>query len=410
MKLTVIVCIYNTAHAYVDECLASIRREKLEDYEILIVDDGSSLDYSELVEKYGVEYTKTENRGLLAARLHGLNLARGEYIAFVDSDDTVSLNYHQPMLDAAQKYDADIVINGWAFHTEKTKKCCLRDITLSREIDVSSPDTLLFYTELQGKDHSVFVQWNKVFRKALLLRAAEEIAKTDIAERGITYGEDALLNFYNYKHASRIVGINSGFYFYRMHSEQSVVASSVDKLKRQIDCMSYAFDMMIASSEGVNNKERIVENIIEWREMMSRTHYSYAKADGHTNLYDYIKTAYHVDVLKLPPISDSLAYIKYELIGYNFDEIDQVLTSIYFNGENTNASYDKSSKYLLRILQSMKTIKGIEVTYSRKSSIVIPKKKVRLIDKITHAEFVYRVGMILFKKGSKLRNLLKRYL
>ena len=108
MKLSIIICVYNTDYDYLDKCLTSLTRstlgnatmlkdEKIE-YEIIFVDDGSSKDYTSLVEKYGVRYTKTENQGIFLARALGISLATGDYIAFCDSDDTVSFNYHLPML------------------------------------------------------------------------------------------------------------------------------------------------------------------------------------------------------------------------------------------------------------------------------------------------------------------------
>ena len=95
MKLSIVVCVYNTKREYFDACLKSIRESTLkkEDYELLVVDDGSSEDYSEIIEKYDPVYVKTDNRGLLSARLYAIMIAKGEYIAFCDADDTVSLNY-----------------------------------------------------------------------------------------------------------------------------------------------------------------------------------------------------------------------------------------------------------------------------------------------------------------------------
>ena len=121
MKLTVIICVYNTDKSYLDECLSSITHSTLATaklcdrddigYEILMVDDGSTEDYRDLVDKYGVRYVKTENRGIFTARALGVELADGDFITFCDSDDTVSFNYHLPMLMTAEFHSADIVIN-----------------------------------------------------------------------------------------------------------------------------------------------------------------------------------------------------------------------------------------------------------------------------------------------------------
>ena len=99
MKLSVIVCLYNTKKEYLDKCLRSIRESTLknDEYELLVIDDGSSESYDEIIKKYNPVYVKTPNRGLLSARLYGIMIAKGEYIAFCDSDDSVSFNYYKPI-------------------------------------------------------------------------------------------------------------------------------------------------------------------------------------------------------------------------------------------------------------------------------------------------------------------------
>ena len=62
MKLSVIICVYNTEKSYLEKCLDSISSSTLHDYEIVIIDDGSTEDYSEILTKYKVKYSKTENK------------------------------------------------------------------------------------------------------------------------------------------------------------------------------------------------------------------------------------------------------------------------------------------------------------------------------------------------------------
>ena len=95
MRLSVIISVYNTPALFLNECLSSIVNSTLKpgDYEIILVDDGSELDYSDLVDKYSLKYIKTEKLGILNARLTGIALSVGDYVAFCDSDDTVSINY-----------------------------------------------------------------------------------------------------------------------------------------------------------------------------------------------------------------------------------------------------------------------------------------------------------------------------
>ena len=186
MKLSIIICVYNTDKGFVDECLGSLAASTLSEHEIVFVDDGSTVDYSDIIDKYKPIYTKTENRGLFGARLHGISVARGEYIAFVDSDDTVSKNYHMPMLREAERTGADIVINDWAFNPMGIRNYCTADSTIAGNVDVRG-DALAFYTSQRGREHSYFVQWNKLFRAELLKKSAADIAKTAAVDKHIVY-------------------------------------------------------------------------------------------------------------------------------------------------------------------------------------------------------------------------------
>ena len=69
MNLSIILCVYNTKIEYVEQCLDSVFSSTAEDFEVVFVDDGSVVDYSSVLEKHHIKYLRTENRGLLRARL-----------------------------------------------------------------------------------------------------------------------------------------------------------------------------------------------------------------------------------------------------------------------------------------------------------------------------------------------------
>ena len=87
-RVSIIIPTYNRAEMLV-ECLESIFAQTCDAYEVIVVDDGSTDNTDELIKPYldRVKYIKHENRGNAAARNSGLDLAKGEYIAFLDSDD-----------------------------------------------------------------------------------------------------------------------------------------------------------------------------------------------------------------------------------------------------------------------------------------------------------------------------------
>ena len=91
MKLTIIIPVYKV-EAYLNFCLKSIARQNVEDYEVILVDDGSPDRCPMICEEYAkkdprIRVIHQENRGLPAARNTGLRAASGEWIICVDSDD-----------------------------------------------------------------------------------------------------------------------------------------------------------------------------------------------------------------------------------------------------------------------------------------------------------------------------------
>ncbi len=402
MKLTVAVCVYNTEKKYFEECLKSIRNSTLKDYEILVIDDGSTIDYSDLVEKYEPRYVKTNNRGLFASRMFALTIANGDYIAFVDSDDTVSFNYHMPMVEKAIALDCDMIINDWAFHTEKSRYYCVNDPLISGDIALKDENCLKEFVKGEGRAHSYFVNWNKVTKRSTLLAAKSELEKTDIIMHRHTYSEDAIINFFVFRNAKKIANIHTGYYFYRIHDEQSINASSKDKLISQIDDMSRSFDIMLA-----NVSEDLKPYVLNWRALMSRTHYSYAKASKLTDLYDYIKEKYKVEKLEASTKKDGELYLKTKLIADNFHEIDKALRKIYFTKGNVTVIFDESDQYVLRTMKYIERMKH-DVTDKERKTLMVPKAIISKRNKLIHNPLVRSVGLLLFKKGSKARAFLKK--
>ena len=413
MKLSIIICVYNTATDYLVECLDSITNSTLKalngDYEICMVDDGSAIDYTELVETYHINYKKTENRGILAARTTGVEMASGEYIAFCDSDDSVSFHYHLPMLEKAEETGADIVINDWSFHTPKMRYYCKNDDLIRYDLDVSGDQTLLSFVAQDGKQHSFYVLWNKLY-KATLLRNSFELLKASSYPKDSSYSEDAAINFFSWKNADRVVNIHTGFYFYRIHESQSVNVISEEKLRRQIHSMAACFDVMRENiGENVYHEE-ILAHIREWEKLMARSHYSHALKNQYTDLHDLLKEKYCVDKLSPTTTKDGFAYTGNILFGTNFHEVEALLLSLWESQTCTAITYDPNHPYLSRCVALLEEEGKVEIVKKKQAEIKIPKFKASLHLRILHNDTIYRMGLAIFKKGSKIRKFLKKFL
>lgn len=113
MKLSIIVPIYNVSD-YLEECLDSIYSLKEQDYEVILVNDGSTDNSLEIITHYYVKFPEKtivinqENRGLSGSRNSGLQCASGEYIAFIDSDDIVDASQFEHFVKSVIQDDLDI--------------------------------------------------------------------------------------------------------------------------------------------------------------------------------------------------------------------------------------------------------------------------------------------------------------
>lgn len=114
IKVSVIIPVYNT-EKYLRKCLDSVCSQTLKDIEIICVNDCSPDNSLDILREYAENDDRikiidfAENKGAAAARNAGIDLARGEYLGFVDSDDFVDLDFYEKLYDKAVETDADII-------------------------------------------------------------------------------------------------------------------------------------------------------------------------------------------------------------------------------------------------------------------------------------------------------------
>ncbi|MBO5945553.1 MAG: glycosyltransferase family 2 protein [Clostridia bacterium] len=411
MKLSIIVCVYNTDKAMLEECLRSmtastrahpyIATSKPVEYEILIIDDGSKCDYTKLVAKYGAKLTKTENQGIFRARRLGVSLATGDYVTFVDSDDTVTANYHLPMLLEAEGSGADIVLNDWAFNSSSYYYYCTKDRTIATDINAEGGAVLEAFLSRGGREHSWYVLWNKVFRKKIISDATEAVAKATSYIRRYNYAEDALMNFFAFAEAKKLRNVHTGYYLYRIHDRQSVTVTSEARLGEQIKLMSLTLDTMAAE---LVRRERggLIRYVNEWRGLICRSHYSHARRSHYVALYPYIREKYGINKLKMSTYRDEACYLYNTPIPLNLKEIDSILLEVWIRGVLPTITHNKCA-YIQSFIDYMKKI-SIEVG---DDEIHIDVKRISWRSNLRFNHTLLRIARRLFPKGSKIRKFIK---
>ena len=111
--VSIIIPVYNV-QTYLRECLDSILQQTYKNFEVILIDDGSKDDSLNLCEEYARKDSRfvvihKKNGGVSSARNMGLQFANGEYVTFIDSDDSIDVNYIEAMVLGLQKFNVDFV-------------------------------------------------------------------------------------------------------------------------------------------------------------------------------------------------------------------------------------------------------------------------------------------------------------
>lgn len=127
--ISIIVPVFN-AKMYIERCVKSICRQTYSKIEIILVDDGStdgSSDFCDQIKKKDqrIKVLHCKNGGAASARNHGLDIARGEYIMFIDSDDYVNLELCQNLINNMKLYHSECCICGYQIIEESKEGLCI---------------------------------------------------------------------------------------------------------------------------------------------------------------------------------------------------------------------------------------------------------------------------------------------
>ena len=131
--VSVIIPVYN-GEKYVSSCLDNMMAQTYRKMEIIVVDDGSNDHSAEIARQYPVKLISHEkNRGLSSARNTGIDAAQGEYIHFMDVDDSINNDYYREMVEAITAMEADIACGGMVNekHSYKTQRFKKRKVYVS---------------------------------------------------------------------------------------------------------------------------------------------------------------------------------------------------------------------------------------------------------------------------------------
>lgn len=229
-KVSVIVPVYNVEE-YLPKCLDSLINQTLSDIEIIVVNDGTKDNSQKIIDEYKKKDKRIvsiikENGGLGSARNTGINSAKGEYIAYVDSDDWIEHDMLESMYNEAISKDLDIVICGYKnIYQQKTEYINIDNRII--EDTLNNKNTKLFNT---------VSAWSKIYKRKFLLKN-----KVTFVEDKVWY-EDFAYSIKLLSSTNKIGIVNKAFYNYLIR-ENSIMNNS--KLMKNLDIL-LAFDDAIS--------------------------------------------------------------------------------------------------------------------------------------------------------------------
>ena len=229
MKISVIVPVYN-CEPYVERCVRSIMAQTYRDLEIICINDGSTDNSGAVLDKLAPEDDRIlvvhqDNAGASAARNAGLDLATGEFITFVDSDDAIEPDMYETLMPYFADENVDIVHCGYKrVHLDGSVK------------DVNGTGKVVCQNKYEAAECLAFGRlfvgslWNKLFRANLFHSIRMDTQ--------LVINEDVLILAELFYCARNVVYIDIGKYFF--YERDSSVTSVTKHYKKLMDCLVVA--------------------------------------------------------------------------------------------------------------------------------------------------------------------------
>lgn len=227
-EVSIIIPVYNT-RKYIIDCLDSIRAQSVTDYEVILVNDGSTDDSEQIIADYisknnlsSFHLISKTNGGISSARNVGLSNAKGKWIFFFDSDDWIEPNCLQELLSVANNSGADLVIGGYQAYDQATGQT---------EVWSNHPcDGGRLPEDFSNLFCFSFI-WARLYKKEII-----DQYKLKFDER-IIYAEDNAWQFDYISHIKSYAYLHSIIYNYRINTGEQITSRLITPTMKR-----YRFD------------------------------------------------------------------------------------------------------------------------------------------------------------------------
>lgn len=288
-KVSIIVPIYNT-EKYLEKCINSILKQSFDDFELLLVDDGSTDNSGKMCDVYAsmdkriITFHK-ENGGVSSARNVGLKHAKGEWITFVDSDDEITIDY----LECLYATDGvDLVVAGSRLPDGTTLMYDCKSVT--EILDVGNHPA---YLDTQLCKSYFRIISSKLFKKSIVYKNNLQFNSK------LRLAEDSCFIFQYLQYVKSIRFIPYSIYFYNMNDEEQFRKYPLNPLQYRMHTL-YLLDVINKLGKCLNYKLKLTTSSILKSFRHSAFVYfldikSYASFKEHCKLFRKNKCVYYDD-------------------------------------------------------------------------------------------------------------------
>lgn len=281
MRFSVLVPVYNVER-YLVQCLNSIKEQSFADFEVIIVDDGSTDGSEKICDEFAESDDRfvvvhQSNHGITFTRRIAISKASGEYCVFVDSDDYLSGNALEIIDHYIERKSSDIVLYNSYLLFENSNKSIKKRVSLfdDEEEFVTEKQKQKLYFQLLTND-SMNALWQKAIRTSLLKNDPTDYDRY----MDVSLGEDFIMSCHPVFSAAKVIYIEQYLYYYRQ-SDTGVTRffedTSLEKEFSRFPCQLYEIRMYYAKKCGNNE---VLEREIEKRTAISLVKYFFKGISG----------------------------------------------------------------------------------------------------------------------------------
>ena len=387
-KITFVLPVYNV-EKYLPECLDSVINQTMDDIEIICIDDGSTDNSLEILKKYQKKDNRIKifsftNKGLGPARNRGIDRAHGEYVAFVDTDDWLELDFCEKIYENAKNNNSDIVLFNAIEEYETHQK---ERIYFNKET-IENPKDFIFDFKWNSRFvlNNYFTAWSKLHRTKFL--------KENNIRFPSTLFEDIEFQVESFLKAKRISYNPTIFYHYRKENPESIMNSLKDD---ECFCIFGIIDNVENHIRNLNVYERFGMDFIklkirQFKEKFSSTTLLFKVEFFKKIKMEFIKMRLNEEILRKLP-GDLVKFYNDILNSESYVEFYQITNN--FNNKLHNFQFNKYFSYNSALFSNVSYETEIIVNEDSVSNIIVNQLQNDLLNN----------NLLMFKAYEKIKDL-----